>query len=73
MIVILSAARAPAPAKTLDDRSGAGDPSCVAQHLPDLIRAWWSFRSLIATRWPAEKGSGSPAASPEVAVLRSRP
>ena len=38
----------------------------------DLIRAWWSFRSLIAIRWLAENGYGSPEKFPEVAVLRSR-
>ncbi len=38
----------------------------------DLIRAWWSFRSLIAIRWLAENGYGSPETFPEVAVLRSR-
>ncbi|HEV2891269.1 MAG TPA: phosphotransferase [Frankiaceae bacterium] len=37
----------------------------------DLIRAWWSFRSLIAIRWLAENGYGSPETFPEVAVLRS--
>jgi aminoglycoside phosphotransferase (APT) family kinase protein len=39
----------------------------------DLIRAWWSFRSLIAIRWLAENGYGSPEKFPEVAVLRSQP
>jgi len=39
----------------------------------DLIRAWWSFRSLIAIRWLAENGYGSPEKFPEVAVLRSGP
>jgi aminoglycoside phosphotransferase (APT) family kinase protein len=38
----------------------------------DLIRAWWSFRSLIVIRWLAENGYGSPEKFPEVAVLRSR-
>jgi aminoglycoside phosphotransferase (APT) family kinase protein len=38
----------------------------------DVIRAWWSFRSLIAIRWLAENGYGSPENFPEVAVLRSR-
>ncbi len=38
----------------------------------DLIRAWWSFRSLIAIRWLVENGYGSPETLPEVAVLRSR-
>src|SRR3954447_15620332 len=38
----------------------------------DLIRAWWSFRSLIAIRWLAENGYGAPEEFPEVAVLRSR-
>jgi aminoglycoside phosphotransferase (APT) family kinase protein len=38
----------------------------------ELIRAWWSFRSLIAIRWLAENGYGSPETFPEVAVLRSR-
>jgi aminoglycoside phosphotransferase (APT) family kinase protein len=37
----------------------------------DLIRAWWSCRSLIATRWLTENGYGSPEELPEVAVLRS--
>jgi aminoglycoside phosphotransferase (APT) family kinase protein len=39
----------------------------------DLIRAWWSFRSLTAIRWLAENGYGAPETFPEVAVLRSRP
>jgi len=39
----------------------------------DVIRAWWSFRSLTAIRWLAENGYGSPETFPEVAVLRSRP
>jgi aminoglycoside phosphotransferase (APT) family kinase protein len=39
----------------------------------DLIRAWWSFRSLTVIRWLAENGYGSPEKFPEVAVLRSRP
>jgi aminoglycoside phosphotransferase (APT) family kinase protein len=39
----------------------------------DLIRAWWSFRSLTAIRWLAENGYGSPDTFPEVAVLRSGP
>ena len=38
----------------------------------ELIRAWWSFRSLIVIRWLAENGYGSPETFPEVAVLRSR-
>ena len=38
----------------------------------DLIKAWWSFRSLIAIRWLAENGYGSPETFPEVALLRSR-
>ena len=38
----------------------------------DLIRAWWSFRSLIAIRWLVENGYGSPEEFPEVALLRSR-
>jgi len=39
----------------------------------DVIRAWWSFRSLIAIRWLAENGYGSPETFPEVAVLLSQP
>ena len=39
----------------------------------DLIRAWWSFRSLTTIRWLAENGYGSPETFPEVAVLRGRP
>ena len=39
----------------------------------DLIRAWWSFRSLTAIRWLAENGYGPAETFPEVAVLRSLP
>jgi len=39
----------------------------------DLICAWWSWRCLVAVRWLAESGYGSPKELPEVAVLRSRP
>lgn len=39
----------------------------------DLIRAWWSLRSLLAVRWLAEHGFGPPEEMPEVAVPRSRP
>ena len=38
----------------------------------DVIRAWWSYRSLTAVRWLAENGYGSPDSFPEVAVLRSQ-
>ena len=38
----------------------------------DVIRAWWSWRSLVAVRWLAEHGFGPPEEMPEVAVLRSR-
>ena len=37
----------------------------------DVIRAYWSLRSLMATRWLVEHGYGAPAAFPEVAVLNS--
>jgi aminoglycoside phosphotransferase (APT) family kinase protein len=37
----------------------------------DLIRAWWSWRSLVVVRWLAEHGFGPLEAMPEVAVLRS--
>jgi aminoglycoside phosphotransferase (APT) family kinase protein len=36
----------------------------------DVIRAWWSLRSLVAVRWLVEHGFDP---SPEVTVLRSRP
>jgi aminoglycoside phosphotransferase (APT) family kinase protein len=39
----------------------------------DLIRAWWSLRSLRGVRWLVEHGFGPPEEYPEVAVLRSRP
>ena len=49
----------------------------IAGYGPDvdleLIRAWWSFRNLVAIRWLAENGYGLPATFSEVAVLRSRP
>jgi aminoglycoside phosphotransferase (APT) family kinase protein len=38
----------------------------------DVIRAWWSLRSLRGVRWLIEHGYGSPQEFPEVAVLRSR-
>ena len=37
----------------------------------DVIRAWWSWRSLVAVRWLAEHGFGPLEEMPEVAVLRS--
>jgi aminoglycoside phosphotransferase (APT) family kinase protein len=37
----------------------------------DVIRAWWSWRSLVAVRWLAEHGFGPIEEMPEVAVLRS--
>jgi aminoglycoside phosphotransferase (APT) family kinase protein len=36
-----------------------------------LIRAWWSLRCLLATRWLLEHGFGPLEEMPEVAVLRS--
>jgi aminoglycoside phosphotransferase (APT) family kinase protein len=38
----------------------------------DLIRAWWSLRSLLGVRWLVENGYGPPDDYPEVAVLRSQ-
>ncbi len=38
----------------------------------DLVRAWWSWRSLVVVRWLCENGYGSPEQLPEVAVLRSQ-
>ena len=38
----------------------------------DVIRAWWSLRSLCGVRWLAEHGYGSPEEFPEVDVLRSQ-
>lgn len=37
----------------------------------DVIRAYWSLRSLMEIRWLAEHGYGAPATFPEVAVLNS--
>ena len=37
----------------------------------DLIRAWWSWRSLVVVRWLVEAGFGLPVEYPEIAVLRS--
>ena len=39
----------------------------------DVIRAWWSLRSLLVVRWLVEHGFGPPEDMPEVAVLRSGP
>ena len=38
----------------------------------DLIRAWWSMRSLSNIRWLTEHGFGSPEEMPETAVLRAQ-
>lgn len=38
----------------------------------ELIRAWQSWRCLVAVRWLFENGYGAPDDFPEVAVLRSR-
>ncbi|HET6810461.1 MAG TPA: aminoglycoside phosphotransferase family protein [Acidimicrobiales bacterium] len=37
----------------------------------DVIRAYWSLRSLMEIRWLVEHGYGAPEKLPEVAVLRS--
>lgn len=37
----------------------------------ELVRAWWSYRCLVAVRWLVENGYGPPEDLPEVAVLRS--
>ena len=36
----------------------------------ELIRAWWSFRCLVAVPWLIQNGYGSPDELPEVVVLR---
>jgi aminoglycoside phosphotransferase (APT) family kinase protein len=38
----------------------------------DVIRGWWSWRSLVVVRWLAEHGFGPVDDMPEVAVLRSQ-
>ncbi|KUL54758.1 aminoglycoside phosphotransferase [Streptomyces sp. NRRL F-4489] len=38
----------------------------------DVIRAWWSLRSLLAVRWLAEHGFDPSAPGCEIDVLRSR-
>jgi hypothetical protein len=37
----------------------------------DVIRAYWSLRSLMVVRWLVEHGYGAPATFPQVAVLNS--
>ena len=37
----------------------------------EVVRAYWSLRSLMVIRWLAEHGYGAPATFPEVAVLNS--
>lgn len=39
---------------------------------PDVIRAWWSLRSLLAFRWLTEHGFDPSAPGAEIDVLRSR-
>ena len=36
-----------------------------------LIRAWWSWRSLVVVRWLSEQGFGEIETYPEIAVLRA--
>jgi hypothetical protein len=50
----------------LDDVAAAGYGTDVDL---DVIRAWWSLRSLRAIRWLLEHGFDP---GPELAVLRSR-
>lgn len=38
----------------------------------DVIRGYWSLRSLMVIRWLVEHGYGAPATYPEVAVLESQ-
>jgi len=38
----------------------------------DVIRGWWSWRSLVVVRWLSEHGYGAIDDYPEIAVLRSR-
>jgi hypothetical protein len=38
----------------------------------DVIRAWWSFRSLVAARWLIEHGFDPSSPGCEFAVLRSQ-
>lgn len=38
-----------------------------------VVRAWWSWRCLVAIRWLFENGYGAPERYPEAAVLRSLP
>jgi hypothetical protein len=38
----------------------------------NVVRAWWSWRSLVVVRWLCENGYSSPEQFPEVAVLRSQ-
>ena len=38
----------------------------------DVIRAWWSLRSLVAIRWLVEHGFDPAAPGCEIDVLRSR-
>jgi hypothetical protein len=39
----------------------------------EVIRAWWSWRSLVAVRWLVDHGFGPTEDMPEVAVLTSGP
>lgn len=39
----------------------------------EVIRAWWSWRCLVAVRWLAEHGFGPLEQMPEVAMLRADP
>ena len=54
---------------TLAHEEHLGD--VIAGYGSDVIRAYWSLRSLMEIRWLVEHGHGAPATFPEVAVLNS--
>lgn len=50
--------------------AGQGDAMSDVDH--DVIRAWWSLRSLTAIRWLVEHGFDPSSPGCEIDVLRSQ-
>jgi hypothetical protein len=67
--------RFPSPAPTRNPRSAPGlrdAAGCGTDVDLDVIRAWWSLRSLQAARWLIEHGFDPSSPGAEFDVLRSQ-
>ena len=60
------------PAKDIVDTAVSAGQFKTATNDLDVIRAWWSLRSLLASRWLIEHGFDPSSPGCEFDVLRSR-